>query len=74
LGEGWNKTWDANAILLRCDASRNHEASILFNGDMSATLSRTQAKLMLVSITPAEAFLIAHIRRFLDGPQVTQCL
>jgi homoserine O-acetyltransferase len=52
FGDGWAKTWDANAILLRYNASRNHDASIPYNGDMSAALGRVRAKvLLLVSMT-----------------------
>lgn len=52
FGDGWIKTWDANAILLRYIASRNHDASIPYGGDMGAALGRVKGKvLMLVSMT-----------------------
>lgn len=52
FGTGWSKAWDANAILLRYNASRNHDASIPFNGNMKEALGRIQAKaLLLVSQT-----------------------
>lgn len=52
FGDGWAKVWDTNAILLRYDASRNHDASIPYGNDMRAALARVQAKtLMLVSMT-----------------------
>src|SRR5207302_203245 len=51
-GEVWAKTWDANAILMRYDASRNHDASKPFGGDMMKALSRVSAKtLLLASMT-----------------------
>jgi homoserine acetyltransferase len=52
FGNGWAKVWDANAILLRYEASRNHDASVSFNGNMKEALGRIQAKaLLLVSQT-----------------------
>lgn len=52
FGTGWSRNWDANAILLRYNASRNHDASTPYGGDMRAALSRVKGKvLMLVSMT-----------------------
>ncbi|MBV9784811.1 MAG: alpha/beta fold hydrolase [Acidisphaera sp.] len=52
FGTAWSKVWDTNAILLRYLASRNHDASIPYGGDMRAALGRVTAKaLMLVSMT-----------------------
>ena len=52
FGNGWARVWDANAILLRYNASRNFDASTPYGGDMRAALARVQAKsLLLVSMT-----------------------
>ena len=52
FGTAWARTWDTNAILLRYNASRNHDASAPYGGDMKAALARVNAKaLMLVSMT-----------------------
>ena len=49
FGTGWSKVWDANAILIRYMASRNHDASAPFGGDMKAALARIQAKTLLLT-------------------------
>jgi homoserine O-acetyltransferase/O-succinyltransferase len=49
FGTGWSKTWDANALVIRYEASRNHDASAPFGGDMKAVLGRVQAKTLLLT-------------------------
>jgi homoserine O-acetyltransferase len=49
FGTGWSKTWDANALVIRYQASRNHDASAPYGGDMKAALSRVQAKTLLLT-------------------------
>lgn len=49
FGTGWAKTWDANAILIRYIASRNHDASAPFGGNMKEALSKVQAKSLLLT-------------------------
>jgi len=49
FGTGWSKTWDANAILIRYEASRNHDVSAPFGGDMKAALGKIQAKTLLLT-------------------------
>jgi homoserine acetyltransferase len=46
---GWSKSWDANALIIRYLASRNHDASVPFGGDMKAALARIQAKTLLLT-------------------------
>ncbi len=49
FGTGWSKVWDANALRIRYEASRNHDASAPFGGDMKAALGRVQAKTLLLT-------------------------
>lgn len=49
FGEGWAKTWDANALLIRYHASRNFDASAPFGGDMKAALSHVTAKTLVLA-------------------------
>ena len=49
FGIGWSKTWDANALIIRYLASRNHDASAPFGGDMKAALAKVQAKTLLLT-------------------------
>lgn len=52
MGNQWAETWDANSILWRYNASRHHDASKPFGGDMKAALATITAKcLLLVSTT-----------------------
>jgi homoserine O-acetyltransferase len=52
FGTGWAQAWDANALLLRYNASRNHDAAAPFGGNMKEALGRVRAKtLLLVSQT-----------------------
>ena len=49
FGTGWSKTWDANALIIRYLASRNHDASAPYGGDMKAALAKIQAKVLLLT-------------------------
>lgn len=49
FGTGWSKIWDANALLIRYGASRNHDASIPFGGDMMKALGHIKAKTLLLT-------------------------
>ncbi len=52
IGAQWAQNWDANSILWRYNASRHHDASKPFGGDMTAALAQIKAKcLLLVSTT-----------------------
>ncbi len=48
FGTGWSQTWDANSILWRYQASRSHDASAPFGGNMREALGRIRAKTMLL--------------------------
>jgi homoserine O-acetyltransferase len=49
FGEGWARTWDANSILWRYRASRNHDVSAPYGGDMAAALGRVRAEALVVA-------------------------
>jgi homoserine O-acetyltransferase/O-succinyltransferase len=49
FGEGWARVWDANSILWRYNASRNHDASAPYGGDMAAALGRVRAHALVVA-------------------------
>lgn len=49
FGTGWSKAWDANALVIRYGASRNHDVSAPYGGDMKAALGRVQAKSLLLA-------------------------
>jgi len=48
IGRQWAESWDANSLLWRYNASRHHDASKPFGGDMAAALSRIKAKCLLL--------------------------
>jgi homoserine O-acetyltransferase/O-succinyltransferase len=48
FGDNWARSWDANGLLLRYEASRNHDVSKPFHGDMKAALGRIQAQSLIV--------------------------
>ena len=48
IGQQWAERWDANSILWRYNASRHHDASKPFGGDMTAALARIKAKCLLL--------------------------
>jgi homoserine acetyltransferase len=48
LGRQWAETWDANSLLWRYNASRYHDASKPFVGDMKAALGRIKARCLLL--------------------------
>jgi len=51
-GNRWAKEWDTNSLLWRYYASRNHDASKPFGGDMRKALGQVKAKaLLLASMT-----------------------
>lgn len=51
-GDRWVKEWDTNSLLWRYHASRNHDASKPFGGDMRKALGQVKAKaLLLASMT-----------------------
>jgi homoserine O-acetyltransferase len=49
FGEGWARSWDANSILWRYHASRNHDVSAPFGGDMAAALGRVRAPALVIA-------------------------
>ncbi len=49
FGEGWARVWDANSILWRYHASRDHDVSRPFGGDMAAALGRVRAPALVVA-------------------------
>jgi homoserine O-acetyltransferase/O-succinyltransferase len=49
FGDGWAKTWDANTLIWRYEASRNHDASEPFGGDMKKALSRIDVPVLILS-------------------------
>ena len=48
FGEAWAKGWDANALLLRYDASRNFDPSVPFGGDLAKALGRMAARALIM--------------------------
>ena len=48
IGRQWAAAWDANSLLWRYNASRHHDASKPFGGDMKAALARIRAKCLLL--------------------------
>jgi homoserine O-acetyltransferase len=48
LGTVWARIWDANSLLWRYAASRDHDASRPFGGDMAAALARIEARCLLL--------------------------
>jgi homoserine O-acetyltransferase len=51
FGEGWARLWDANTLLWRYRASRNHDASAPFGGDMKAALVKVTAPALVLAST-----------------------
>ena len=49
FGDAWAKTWDANTLIWRYEASRNHDASEPFGGDMTKALSRITRPVLILS-------------------------
>jgi homoserine O-acetyltransferase len=49
FGDSWAKTWDANTLIWRYEASRNHDASEPFGGDMKKALSRIDVPVLILS-------------------------
>ena len=48
LGSTWAQSWDATSLLWRYNASRHHDASRPFGGDMNAALARIRARCLLL--------------------------
>jgi len=48
FGEGWAKTWDANALIMRYNASSSHDVTIPFKGDLKAALSRINVPVLMI--------------------------
>ncbi len=51
FGEGWARLWDANTLLWRYKASRNHDAAKPFGGDMTAALARIRVPALIMPST-----------------------
>jgi homoserine O-acetyltransferase len=51
FGESWAKLWDANTLLWRYKASRNHDVSLPFGGDMKAALAKIAAPALVLAST-----------------------
>ena len=49
FGEGWARNWDAVSILWRYHASRNHDVSKPYGGDMAAALGRVKATALVIA-------------------------
>jgi homoserine O-acetyltransferase len=49
FGAAWAASWDAVSILWRYHASRNHDASKPYGGDMAAALGRVRATALVIS-------------------------
>ena len=48
FGNTWAANWDANDLLWRYNASRGHDVSAPFKGDLAAALARVQVPALLV--------------------------
>lgn len=59
--------WDANSLILRYAASRAHDASVPFAGDMSAALARVTASTLILPSASDRLFGIDGARRIRDG-------
>ena len=46
--DAWSSAWDANSMISRYNASRNHDASKPFAGDMMKALGQVKAKALLL--------------------------
>jgi len=46
--DAWSNTWDANSMISRYRASKNHDASKPFAGDMMKALGQVKAKALLL--------------------------
>jgi homoserine acetyltransferase len=49
FGAAWAQSWDATSILWRYHASRNHDASKPYGGDMAAALGRVKATALIIA-------------------------
>ena len=48
-GERWAADWDANGLVWRYRASRGHDVSVPFGGDMAAALGRVRADALVIA-------------------------
>jgi homoserine O-acetyltransferase/O-succinyltransferase len=64
--------WDANSLVLRYSASRAHDISVPFNGDMAAALAQIRAPALVLPSTNDRLLGLDGARRIRDGAkQVT---
>jgi homoserine acetyltransferase len=66
FGTGWSKTWDANAPIIRHLASRSHDASAPYGGDMKVALAKIQARVLLLT-SQTDRTIPAYLSRELDA-------
>ena len=72
FGDSWAKTWDANTLIWRYEASRNHDASEPFGGDMRKALARINVPVMIVSSSSdrtVPAYLTDELEKGLSNVQ-----
>lgn len=62
IGDGWAGMWDANALLWRYHASRNHDAAVPFGGDMAAALGSIRARCLLL-VSPLDRTIPPYLSR-----------
>jgi len=66
FGDSWAKTWDANTLVWRYEASRNHDASEPFGGDMKKALSRIDVPVLILS-SSSDRTVPAYLTDELEG-------
>jgi homoserine O-acetyltransferase len=59
--------WDANSLILRYAASRTHDVSVPFGGDMAAALARITAPTLILPSASDRLLGIEGARRIRDG-------
>jgi homoserine acetyltransferase len=59
--------WDANSLVLRYAASRGHDVSAPFGGDMAAALARITAPALILPSASDRLLGLAGARRIRDG-------
>jgi len=59
--------WDANSLILRYAASRAHDVSVSFGGDMSAALGQITAPALILPSTSDRLLGLDGARRLRDG-------
>ena len=74
LGRTWAASWDANSLLWRYNASRHHDASKPYGGDMKAALARATAKCLLL-VADTDRTIPGYLSRELcDGLANAECV